>query len=250
MGRGSLEEDTNHVLVLSEQRHLFLYFCISFYTSVLLFLSHRYILCRISQVAQLVAYACSVGETGSIPGCEDPLKKEMATHSSILAWEIPWTNEFGRLQSRVSEKSGTWLSNWKTIATEQQEPMLGPLPNGYFRGHTASVMLKWYKCQQLKLYSHWLFGSDSLVQKMSSNRIMWAMQWELLKYILLSPVWLRKDAGSCIGKSQTSPKFVHSLFPLLYIIICCCFCLVAMSGSFVTPWTVACQAPLSVGFPR
>ena len=61
---------------------------------------------------------------------KDPLKKEMATHSSILAWEIPWTNEFGRLQSRVSEKSGTRLSNWKTIATEQQEPMLGPLPNG------------------------------------------------------------------------------------------------------------------------
>ena len=30
---------------------------------------------------------------------EDPLKKEMATHSSILAWEIPWTEESGRLQS-------------------------------------------------------------------------------------------------------------------------------------------------------
>ena len=32
-------------------------------------------------------------------GWEDPLKKEMATHSSILAWEIPWTEEPGRLQS-------------------------------------------------------------------------------------------------------------------------------------------------------
>ena len=30
---------------------------------------------------------------------EDPLEKEMATHSSILAWEIPWTEELGRLQS-------------------------------------------------------------------------------------------------------------------------------------------------------
>ena len=44
-------------------------------------------------------------------GEKDPLKKEMATHSSILAWEIPWTIEFGRLQSRVSEKSGTQLSD-------------------------------------------------------------------------------------------------------------------------------------------
>ena len=30
---------------------------------------------------------------------EDPLEKEMATHSSILAWEIPWTEEAGKLQS-------------------------------------------------------------------------------------------------------------------------------------------------------
>jgi len=32
-------------------------------------------------------------------GQEDPLEEEMASHSSILAWEIPWTEESGRLQS-------------------------------------------------------------------------------------------------------------------------------------------------------
>ena len=32
-------------------------------------------------------------------GWEDPLEEEMATHSNILAWEIPWTEEPGRLQS-------------------------------------------------------------------------------------------------------------------------------------------------------
>ena len=41
----------------------------------------------------------NAGDTGSIPGREDPLKKEMATHSSILAWEIPWTEEPGGLQT-------------------------------------------------------------------------------------------------------------------------------------------------------
>ena len=41
---------------------------------------------------------------------EDPLEKEMATHSSILAWEIPWTEEPGELQSR-GRKSWTRLSN-------------------------------------------------------------------------------------------------------------------------------------------
>ena len=40
----------------------------------------------------------NAGDMGSIPGQEDPPKKEMATHSSILAWEIPWTEEPGGLQ--------------------------------------------------------------------------------------------------------------------------------------------------------
>jgi len=37
-------------------------------------------------------------------GGEDPLEKEMATHSSIIAWEIPWTEEPGRLQSMGSQR--------------------------------------------------------------------------------------------------------------------------------------------------
>ena len=37
-------------------------------------------------------------------GQEDPLKKEMATHSSILIWRIPWTEESGRLQSIGSQR--------------------------------------------------------------------------------------------------------------------------------------------------
>ena len=39
-------------------------------------------------------------------GREDLLEKEMATHSSILAWEIPWTVEPGRLQSMGSQRVG------------------------------------------------------------------------------------------------------------------------------------------------
>jgi len=38
-------------------------------------------------------------DVGSILGWEDPLEEEMATHSSITVWRIPWTNEPGRLQS-------------------------------------------------------------------------------------------------------------------------------------------------------
>ena len=43
-------------------------------------------------------------------GQEDPLEKEMATHSGILAWEIPWTEEPGGLQYGVA-KSWTQISN-------------------------------------------------------------------------------------------------------------------------------------------
>ena len=44
-------------------------------------------------------------------GQEDPLKEGMATHSSILAWRIPWTEEPGRLQSTGVAKSRTRLSD-------------------------------------------------------------------------------------------------------------------------------------------
>ena len=40
-------------------------------------------------------------------GLKDPREKEMATHSSILAWKIPWTEEPGRLQSMGSQRVGT-----------------------------------------------------------------------------------------------------------------------------------------------
>ena len=42
--------------------------------------------------------AASAGAVGSIPGKGNSLEKEMATHSSILAWEIPWTENPGGLQ--------------------------------------------------------------------------------------------------------------------------------------------------------
>ena len=43
-------------------------------------------------------------------GLEDPLEEEMATHSSILAWEIPWKEEPGGLQSMELQKSHIRLS--------------------------------------------------------------------------------------------------------------------------------------------
>ena len=47
---------------------------------------------------------CNAGVLGSIPGWEDPLEEGIATHSRILAWRIPWTEEPGELQSTGSQK--------------------------------------------------------------------------------------------------------------------------------------------------
>ena len=60
-----------------------------------------------SLVAQTVKRLPTMQETRvrSLGG-EDPLKKEMATHSSTLAWKIPWMEEPGRLQSMGSQRVG------------------------------------------------------------------------------------------------------------------------------------------------
>ena len=55
--------------------------------------------------------SCNAGELGSTLGQEDPMEKGMATHSSILTWRIPWTEEPGGLPStglqRVRHNSAT-----------------------------------------------------------------------------------------------------------------------------------------------
>ena len=62
---------------------------------------------EVSLVAQKVKHLPAMLETGvQSLGREDPLEKEMATHSSILAWRIPWMEEPGRLQPTGSQRVG------------------------------------------------------------------------------------------------------------------------------------------------
>ena len=62
---------------------------------------------RASQVAQMVKNLPARTETWiQYLGREDPLEKGMATHSSILAWRVPWTEEPGGLQSMGSQSIG------------------------------------------------------------------------------------------------------------------------------------------------
>ena len=67
-------------------------------------------------------------------GREDPLEKEMATHSSTLAWKIPWMEEPGRLQSMGSQRVGQdWVTFFSFFAHYTN-----------FFAITHSVILSWY----------------------------------------------------------------------------------------------------------
>ena len=57
----------------------------------------------------------NAGDAGSVPELGRSPKEEMATHSNILAWRIPWTEEAGRLQSLGSQRVG------QDLVTEQQQ---------------------------------------------------------------------------------------------------------------------------------
>ena len=64
--------------------------------------------CKGSPGASLVKNPpATVGDVSSIPGLEDPPEKKMATYSSILTWEITWTDGSGGLQSIGLQKSLT-----------------------------------------------------------------------------------------------------------------------------------------------
>ena len=70
---------------------------------------------EISLVAQTVKRLSTMQETRVRSlGWEDPLKKEMAIHSSTIAWKIPWTEEPGRLQSMGLQRVG---HDWATSLT-------------------------------------------------------------------------------------------------------------------------------------
>ena len=65
----------------------------------------------VSLVAQMVRNPPAMQTWVQSLGWEDPQEEGMATHLSILAWEIPWTEEPGGLQSKGSQKSQTQLGD-------------------------------------------------------------------------------------------------------------------------------------------
>ena len=85
-------------------------------------------------LAQMVKNAPAIQETRvQSPGQEDPLEKEMVTHSSILAWEMPWTEVPGGLQSMGSQRVRHSLATEQQIQKKLQEQHTQPsVPSAIF----------------------------------------------------------------------------------------------------------------------
>ena len=87
-------------------------------------------LAYINKMAQLVKNLPAMQQTQiQFLGWENPLEKEMATHSSIFAWRIPWTKESGGLQSMRSQRvRQDWVTNTFTIYIFPGGSEVKPLP--------------------------------------------------------------------------------------------------------------------------
>ena len=80
----------------------------------------------------------NAGDTGNIQflGQEDPLEKEMATHSSLFAWETPWTEEPGSLKSMRMQRVR------HNLAIKQQQPVT----HTYTHTHTHNFQIIFHYC--------------------------------------------------------------------------------------------------------
>ena len=96
-------------------------------------------------VKNLPANAGDSGDVGLIPGWGRSPKKEMAIHSSILAWKIPRTEEPGRLQSTGLQRSWTQLSNYTTTTTPALRcRVLATGPPGESPGQVTNLIILYW----------------------------------------------------------------------------------------------------------
>ena len=90
-------------------------------------------------------------------GREDPLEKEIATLSSILAWRIPWMEELGGLQF-TGRKSWTRLSDFTFTLTTNNDHMAAPRPFSVFLTLSSTVSISQGKTQGLCFSLEWKPG--------------------------------------------------------------------------------------------
>ena len=149
-----------------------------------------------SLVAQRLKHLPPIWETRVRSlGREDPLEKEMAIHSSILAWKIPWTEKPSRLQSTGFKESDTTERLHLTLPYLLQiRRMIFLLPSSHFSSHFFSSLL-WSSSSSSS--PHFSFSSFSTSSAFSSSLSLFPWKTKLYQKCLYwyGKVMLKEDIG-------------------------------------------------------
>ena len=144
-------------------------------------------------------------------GWEGPLEEGMATHFSVLAWKIPWTEELGGLQSVESQKSQTRLSDWAQHGNDllseadliifcKEVPSISPFLSVLLLC-TESVLLKKICCspQNVTLFGNRIFTEVIKLKWGQAYRFIWLVSlWK-------EEIWAQRQ--TCIqGKYHVNRK--------------------------------------------
>ena len=147
---------------------------------------------------------------------EDPLEKEMAIHSSTIAWKIPWTEEPGRLQS---------------MGLQSRTRLICFIPSPHmWINHSAHLLLINFKIC--------IKGS----KRIKSGIVVSRQKEQELIYTCLC--YSLKSKDTCFSSTLAPLSLQIPLLPFIPVSFFSCVQL------FAIPWTVAHQAPLSMGSPK
>ena len=136
-----------------------------------------------SLVAQTVKHLPTMQETRlQSLGQEDLLEKEMATHSSTLAWKIPWTEEPGRLQSMGSQRVGHDWATSLSLSFQSYDRLGAPLDKG-LGAWIVVLPLLFCRCRSLG-------KSLNLVEPHFSRTVRGLITYSLRSYLKSSSILL------------------------------------------------------------
>ena len=170
----------NFILTIVYYLYIHIYITLIYYITqgkiCIWFIWHILIYSGAFLVAQMVKNLLAVQETKVRSlGQEDPLEKEMATHSSILAWETPWTEKPGTLQSMGSQRVGHY---WATNTIQFFKTFTFVLGWWFSQCFLIAQLVKNLPAVQ-ETWVRFLGWEDTLEKKMAthSSTLAWRIPW-------------------------------------------------------------------------
>ena len=161
--------------------------------------------------SEVKASARNAGDLGAIPGSgrslgqADPLEKEMATHSSILAWRIPWMEEPGGLQPTRSQRVG---HDWATSLSQCFSNYLSCKIKNVFCVFHLLFVWKYYKPIRVQYYI--------------ANRVSWVPRLTSLDLRKKLDLQTHSQNGTCLYVGDllywtTAPREMQGKIPVSYL---------------------------------